>query len=359
MLADQRSGFSRVRRLAPIVAVMLGVLGGIGRPAAATGDFYAGKTLNLIVGYGPGGGYDVYARLVARAMARQLPGQPTIVIQNMPGAGSLVATNYLYRIAPRDGTVFGTFARNMPLVGLIGSRQNVQFDPLRFTWLGSSSSFKNDAYVLIVRKAAGVFSAAETRLPDGKPLVIGSTAEGASSDTMPTVLRELLGLNVKAISGYRDSGQLFLAMDRGEIDGRMVGLSALRSNKPDWLLPGGPMTVLLAAGRAERLAALPNVPTARELAIGEAERQLLEAIELPYLLSRPFAAPPGLPGDRARKLQTAFLAAHRDPQLLQEAEKLGIDISPIGAEEVLGVIRRVADTPADRFKAMERLVEGK
>ncbi len=333
--------------------------GGQAARANDAGGFYKGKTIQLIVGYGPGGGYDVYARLLAKHIPRYIPGQPAIVVQNMPGAGSLVATNYLYRIAPKDGSVFGTFARNMPLVGLIGSKQNVQFDPLRFTWLGSSSSFGNDAYVLLVRKSAAVKSIEDMRRDDGPMLVIGSTAEGASSDAMPSVLRDLLGLKVKAISGYTDSGQLFLAMDRGEIDGRMVGLSAVRSNKPDWLRPDGAMRVLIAVGRANRHPDYPEVPVARELATGDRERQIVEAIEVPYLLSRPFAAPPGVPADRARVLQAAFLEVHKDKQLLIDAEKIAIDVSPIGAQEVMDVIRKVAATPPDLFKAIEKLIEGR
>jgi tripartite-type tricarboxylate transporter receptor subunit TctC len=326
--------------------------------ARSNGDFYRGKQLSLLVGYGVGGGYDAYGRLVARHIGRYVPGQPAVVVQNMPGAGSLVATNYIYRIAPKDGSVFGIIARNMPLVGLIGNRQNVKFDPMRFTWLGSSTSFAKDAYVLLVRKSASINSLAELRKPGGPPLVIGSTAEGASSDTIPTVMRDLMGLNVKAISGYTDSGQLFLAMDRGEINGRTVGLSAVRANKPEWLLPDGPMRILVAFGRTQRHPDYPEVPIARELAKGERELRLIEAMEMPYRISRPFAAPPGVPAERARILQAAFIAVHEDKQFLADAEKAGLDISPIGAADVLDLIRRVAETPPDMLQAIEKLIEG-
>jgi tripartite-type tricarboxylate transporter receptor subunit TctC len=327
--------------------------------AAQDGQFFKGRQINVIVGYGPGGGYDVYGRLVARHIGKYIPGEPKVVVSNMPGAGSLVATNYLYRIAPKDGSVLGIFARNMPLVGLIGTRQNVKFDPLRFTWLGSSTSFVNDAYMLVVRRTAAVQSLADLKVPGNPPLVIGSTAEGASSDAIPTVMRDLMGLNVKAINGYTDSGQLFLAIDRGEIDGRTVGLSAVRANKPEWLRPDGPMQVLLAFGRETRHPDFPEVPVARELAMGERERALLAAMEVPYKLSRPFAAPPGVPADRARLLQAAFLAVHRDRALLDEAEKAGIDVSPIGAAEVLDLIRRVAETPHETLRAIEKLIESR
>ncbi len=320
-------------------------------------SFFKGRQVSVIVGYGPGGGYDTYGRLVARHIGRHLPGQPKMVVQNMPGAGSIVATSYLYRIAPKDGSVFGIIARNMPLVGILGTAQSVKFDPLRFTWLGSSTSFENDAYVLLVRRASPVQSLADIRDQGMPPLVLGSTAEGASSDAMPAVMRDLLGLNIKTISGYADSGRLFIAMDHGEIQARTVGLSSVRANRPDWLKPDGQMRVMIAFGRATRHPDYPDVPTARELAKGERERRLIEAIEIPYRLARPFAAPPGVPPDRARALRSAFLAVHRDEQFLAEAGKAGIDISPIGAGQVAELIRRLATTPPDMLRAIEKLLD--
>src|SRR6185503_18120987 len=150
--------------------------------ADAVSDFYRGKTVTLIVGYGPGGGYDVYARLVGRHLGRHIPGQPTVVVQNMPGAGSMRAVNYLYNVAARDGTTLAHFARNMPLIGLLGSNSNAQFDARRFVWLGSSSRFANDAYILIVRTDAPVKTIEEARRPGGGHLVLGGTAEGATGN---------------------------------------------------------------------------------------------------------------------------------------------------------------------------------
>jgi tripartite-type tricarboxylate transporter receptor subunit TctC len=321
-------------------------------------DFYRGKQLHVVVGYGPGGGYDVYARIMARHIGRHLPGQPTTIVQNMPGAGSLVAANYLYRIAPKDGSVFGIFARNMPMLGILASNKNVRFDSRKFTWLGSSSSYANDAYLLLIRKDAKIQSIADARLPNAPPLVIGTTAEGTSSDAMPIVLRDLVGFNVKAISGYTDSGQLFLAIERGEIEGRTVGLSAVKSNKPEWLAPNGMMRVLMVFGRDTRHPEYPGTPTVRELAKGKAERQLIEAIEVPYKLSRPFAAPPGVPLERAKALQDAFMKMHSDPLYLEEAEKAGLDVSPIGGAEILALIEKVAALPPEMLKAIEKLIEG-
>jgi tripartite-type tricarboxylate transporter receptor subunit TctC len=319
-------------------------------------DFYRGKRINLVVSYGTGGGYDVYARVLARHMSRHIPGNPNIIIQNMPGAGSLRGANYIYNVAPRDGTVFGTFARNMALIGLLKTNQNVQFDPLKFTWLGSSSSLANDAYVLIIRRDAKVKSVEDARRPGGPPIILGSTAEGASSDAMGLLLREWLGFNVKVIPGYTDSGVLSLAIERGEIDGRTVGLSSLRSNKPDWLKPGGLARVLVVFGRAARFPDYPDAPTTRELARNADDRNLIEILDIPYALSRPYAAPPEIPADRAKALQDAFVATHKDPAYLAEAEKIGIEVSPIGNDEVRRMIDKIVKTPADQLRRIEKLI---
>src|SRR5262249_54408217 len=164
------------------------------------------------VGYGPGGGYDIYARLLSRHLGRFIPGHPTIVVQNMPGAGSLRAVNYLYNVAPKDGSTFGMFARNMPLIGVLGGNSNVAFDPRKLTWLGSSSSFVTDAYVLIVRKDAPVKSIDEARRHDLPPLVLGGTAEGATGSDVPIILRDTISLHVKQVVGYPDSMAIFLAI---------------------------------------------------------------------------------------------------------------------------------------------------
>jgi tripartite-type tricarboxylate transporter receptor subunit TctC len=327
-------------------------------PAGAddVADFYRGKTVQLVVGYGPGGGYDVYARVLSRHIGKHIPGNPAIVVQNMPGAGSLRVANYLYSVAPKDGTVFGTFARNIPLMGLLKTNQNVQFDPRKFTWLGSSSSFQNDAYLLLVRKDAKVKTVEDARRPDGPPIILGSTAEGTSSDAMPVVLRDMLGFNIKQISGYTDSGVLFMAMERNEVEGRTVGLSAVKSNKPDWLKPNGLMHPLVVFGRATRHPDFPGAPTARELAKSDRDRTLIEILEVPYLLSRPYAAPPDVPPARAKALQEAFMAAHKDPAYLEEAAKLDIDVSPIGGRDILQLIDRIADTPPDVLKSVEKLI---
>jgi tripartite-type tricarboxylate transporter receptor subunit TctC len=318
-------------------------------------DFYRGKQINLVVGYGPGGGYDIYGRLIARHLGRYVPGNPAVVVQNMPGAGSLRAVNYLANAAPKDGTVIATFARDMPLIGILGN-PNARFDAHKLTWLGSSSSYGNDAYLLFTRTDAQVKSIADARRAGGPPLLLGGTGEGASGNDVSTVLRDALGLNLKLIAGYPDSNALFLAVDRKELDGRCVGLSAVRSSHAQWLQSGSGMHVLLQFARATRHPDFPDVPTARELARNEAARALIELAEIPYTLSRPFAAPPGVPQDRAKALEVAFLAVHRDAQYLEEAGRLKVDVSPIGGDEVRRAIARIAGAPSELLDYMKRLL---
>ena len=319
-------------------------------------DFYKGKRINLIVGYGPSGGYDSNARVLARYLPKYIPGNPNIVVQNMPGAGSIRATNFIYNVAPKDGTTIGTFGRNTPLLGVIKTSQNVQYDPAKFTWLGSMSSFANDGYILVVRKDAQVKSIEDARRPGGPPLILGSSAEGSSSDSSAILMRDMLGFNVKLIPGYTDGGMLFVAIERGEIDGRAMTISTLRANRADWLKPDGPVRILVVFGRETRHPDFPDVPTARELARSDDDRNVLDVAESPYKLNRPYAGPPDIPADRAKALQDAFMAAQKDPGYLQDARKLGLDVSPIDASEILRLIDRISKMPPDQLARVEKLI---
>jgi len=338
-------------------AALLCMLAAAAQAQTTVEDFYKNRQVNLIVGYGPGGGYDITARLLARHIGDYIPGHPAIVVQNMVGAGSMRAANYLYASAPKDGATFGVIGRDMPLIGLIGSNSSVQFDPRKFTWLGSSSSFANDAYVLIVRPGAPVQSIAAARRVGGPPLVLGGTGEGATDSDVPKILRDALGLNIKQVLGYPDSPSIFLAVERGEVDGRTFDLSSVKASKPQWLAPGSGYRVLLQFARVTRHPDLPEVPTARELAPNDAARELIVFAEAPLLtMARPFAAPPGLPADRAAALQAAFLAAHRDPGFLAEAARLGLDISPVDADDMGRGIARLGRSSPATFDYMKRLM---
>ena len=346
------SGLALIALIASLLAVA---------PAAHAQDavaaFYQGRQVNLIVGYGPGGGYDLTARLVARHMGRFIPGHPQIVVQNMPGAGSLRAANFLFEAAAKDGATFGVLGSDIPLIGLLRTNPGVQFDPQRFTWLGSSSSFANDAYVLIVRADAKSPSLKAAQQEGGAPIVLGGTGEGARDADVPKILHDALGLNIKQVLGYPDSPSLLLAVERGELEGRMFDFSWIRQNRPAWFRPGSGFNVLLQFARETRHPALADVPTARELAADDRARALIGFAETPLLTTaRPFAAPPGVPADRAKALQDAFLATHRDPDFLAEAARMGIEVSPIGADAVAAGIARLAQAPPSVVAYMKELM---
>jgi tripartite-type tricarboxylate transporter receptor subunit TctC len=325
--------------------------------AESVEEFYKGKTITLTVGADAGAGFDIFSRLLARHFGQYMPGHPNVIVRNMPGAGGLLEVNYLYSVAPKDGTTFGLVFRNMPLLGLLGQNPNVRFDPAKFTWLGSSSSFANDAYILIVRKDAPVKSIADVRRAGGPPLVVGGTAAGASSADVPKILRDALGLNLNLILGFRDGSALYLAMERGEISGRMVEYSAIRASRPAWLKPDSDYRVLLQYARATRHPDLADVPTARELAPNDSARALIEFTETPLLsMAWPFAAPPGVPEDRAHALVEAFAAAHSDPEYLAEAKKIGVEVNPVSAQEVVASIDKLAKAPPGIFDYVRKLM---
>lgn len=324
---------------------------------ASVADFYNGRVVTIIVGNGPGGGFDVAGRLLARHLGRHIPGHPAVVVQNMPGAGTLVAANYLYNLAPKDGSQFGLIERNLPLLAIIGGDPNVRFDPRKFTWIGSSSNFSDDAYTLITRKESPVKTIADARRPGGPTLELGGTAAGASSADVPEILSEALGIRVKLILGYRDSAAVFLAMENAEVSGRMVELSSVRATHPQWLEPDSDYRVLLLYARAKRDPDFPNVPIARELAPNDASRQLIEFTETPLLtMAWPFVAPPGIPPDRAKALQDAFMATSRDPEYLADAAKMKVPIEPVAAADIERAIDKLVSASPQLFDAVRRLI---
>lgn len=329
-----------------------------GTSAAATetpAEFYKGRVVSLVVGYGPGGGYDFYARLLSRFMPRHIPGAPTFVVQNMPGAGSLLSVNYLYNSAPRDGTVIGTFAREMTLMSILGYNQaSVKFDARKLTWLGSASSSVDDPTILFVRKDR-FSSISQAMGAHGRPIVIGATAGGSGGNEWANLMQQVLGINLKIIAGYKDSAGIFLAVENREVDGRSLDYSALKAGRPQWLSPDSEVRAVLQLGRSTRHADFPDVPTADELVVGERNRAIVDVSNLSNTFARPFAAPPNLSKDKAATLQSAFMAALQDPELLAEAGKLKIEVSPIDGQEVLRRIEKLAATDPDVLDQIRRI----
>ncbi len=317
-------------------------------------DFYKGKQLEIIVGSSPGGGYDTLARLLAQHISRFIPGAPTVIIRNMPGAAGLVAANFLYRSAPKTGLTIGALAREIPLMGALGSNPNVAYDVRKFNWLGSATSFSNDAYILWVRKDSVVKTLDDLRKPGGAPLLVGATSAASTG----VLLHDTTGLNMKVIPGYKGSNDVALAVDRGEVDGQFATFTSVHNDKPHWIATDSPVYPLLQFARVTRHPLLPDVPTARELAKDEHSRLLIEAMEVPWAMARPFAAPPGVPEDRVAALQKAFMAVQTDPRYIADAEKLKVDVSPLDGKSIMQLINKIADAPPDILDYMRKQAAG-
>src|SRR3974390_659451 len=265
------------------------------RPVAAE-DFYKGKTITLLVGSGEGGGYDQYARLLARHMGKYIAGEPGIVVKNQPAAGGIALANALYATVPPDGLTFGLMSRDNPLEPLLGNPA-AKFRPERFTFIGTSSRFEDDAFCLVIRTDTGVASIADLQKP-GRAAVFGGEAAGGSDTDVVLIAREVFKLNLQFIRGYRSSSDTLLALRRGEIEGRGITVSALERGMGDWL-EAGKLRYLMQFGHDTRWKGLPDVPTAHELVASAADGALLELAEIPFQMSRPFVAPPGLPAEQA------------------------------------------------------------
>lgn len=298
----------------------------------------------MLVGTSPGGINDISARLVARHLSRFVPGNPTIVVQNNPGGGGLVTANRLYVNSDKDGSVLAKLERAVPQLAIQGNA-NAQFDPAKFTWLGSLSSYADDAYLMLVNANHPAKTAADLKVP-GMGVVLGADNAASSNLIFAVIAKEVLGLNVTVVRGYTGAAPLFLAMQRGELDGQMVGLSSVRTGQRD-LWTRHAFRPLMAFGRTMRHPEFPDMPIGRELAKDAGALALIEFAELPFFMALPFAAPPDIPNEPATALQAAFMAMCRDKAFVEEAEKLGIDLSPIGGQAIVSLLARTAATPKD------------
>jgi tripartite-type tricarboxylate transporter receptor subunit TctC len=316
-------------------------------------DFYKGKTINLILGFSTGGLNDIAGRLVAQHLGRFIPENPRVVAQNMMGAGGLVAANHLANVAARDGTVIASLDRNTAQTAIRGAA-NVKFDPLQLTWLGSLSNYSNDAYPLWVAGNYPAKTVADiNRL--ATPTRLGAVG-GGSNMLMSLLLKEALTLNLQVIRGYTGGPAILLAVERGEVDGLTIGLSAINAEYPQkWR--DKEVRPLVPLGRATRFEELPDVPTARELAPTPEARTLIEFAEMPFLVSQPLVAPPGLPVARAAMLQTAFARMMRDPAFVEDAKRRRVELSPIDGQAALGVIAQAAATPKSVIAKFNTIID--
>lgn len=327
-------------------AAVLSFLGAsAGAQAQSVADFYKGKQISVIIYSAAGSAYDVYARLLARHMGRHIPGNPGFLPKQMPGAGGLKATEYLYRIAPKDGTVIGTISRGNPFEPMLGNKK-ANFDPFKFTWLGSMN---REVSLAISWHTSKVKTLDDLRQ---RELLIPGTGAGADSQILPVAFNNLAGTKFKIILGYQNTTKAALSMEQGELEG--IGYwswSAIKQGHPDWI-KNKKINLLLHTGLAPH-PELPGVPMIRAAATNDVDRQALEFILAREIIGRPFVAPPDLPADRAASLRGAFLAALKDPQLLAEADKQRMEINPVSGEEADALLKTVAATPKpvmDRVK---------
>ena len=240
-------------------------------------------------------------------------------------------------------------------MAVVKSNPNVQFDPMKFTWLGSSSSGADDAFVLMTRKDAKARSLDDIRRKGGPNVMVGVTGKGATDTEAAKLLRDVVKLNVQIFSGYRSGNDINLAVDRGEVDARPTTYTSLFSTKPDWLKPDGNMHILVVMGRDTRMPEYPNIPLARELVSDPKDRDLVDLVDMPFRAPWPWAAPPEVPADRAKALREAFLATAKDPAYRAEAEKLTLDVTPMDGEAILAMIKRASEFAPDVQERMRAL----
>jgi len=317
--------------------------------AQSTDNRYAGRTVNLIIGAGPGGGIDLYGRLVARHIGRHLPGQPTVVPQNMPAAGSIAAANYLYNTAPKDGTAIGIVSQGIILNEVLGLR-GLQFEVGKFNWVGRISS---DVLVAFTWRTNKVRTIADAMTFE---TTIGGTGAGTTATQSPQLLNQVVGTKFKVIVGYPDTGVTMLAMERGELDGTSTGWGGLKSSRGDWVREKINMLVQMGTVRHPDL---PDVPSWVDVAKTPDDKKLLWMFGINADIGKSILAPPGLPPERIDTLRAAFAMMLKDPEFLANVESTHIDFAPmLGAELQKIVVDAVSVPDALRERAHSFKVTG-
>jgi tripartite-type tricarboxylate transporter receptor subunit TctC len=328
----------RMHRFAYGVAATLLALLPISTANAQTpAQFYAGKTVELQIGYSVGGGYDVYARVIAKHIGKHIPGNPNVVPKNMEGAGSLRLANWLYNAAPKDGTVFGTIGRGVAFDPLLGSK-GAQFDATKFLWLGSAN---DEVSVCVAWKTTGITKIEELQT---KEMTVGGTGGGSDTDEFPKIMNGVLGTKMKVISGYPGGNDVNLAMERGEVQGRCGwSWSSVEATRKNWV-EEKTINVLVQLSLAKH-PSLPDVPLVIDLAKTEEQKQILNLIFARQVMGRPYLAPPGIPQDRAEALQKAFMDTMKDKDFLADAEKTKLEIVPVPGPDLQKLVAEVYKTP--------------
>ena len=305
--------------------------------AATPAEFYRGRTIPVIIGYSTGGGYDLYARVLAQHMGRHIPGNPTLIPQNMPGAGSIKAALYLFSVAPKDGSVIGTFARGMASAALIGE---AKFDARQFAWLGSVTK---DTTVCISWNTSPIKTWNDVM---SRQFTAGGEGAAGDPDIFAKLYKNVFGAKIRLATGFPGTSDVTLAMQRGEVDGLCgISWSTIKSRYPTWVAEKKINLLLQAAPKRDP--ELPDVPLAADFARTPEQRQILDFVVTSELLARPFVAPPGIPADRKAVLRKAFDDTMKDPAFLADAKKTMIDINPESGPEVDAIVASLYALPRD------------
>jgi tripartite-type tricarboxylate transporter receptor subunit TctC len=302
----------------------------------ATADYFRGKTITIIVGLGPGGGFDTTARLLAKHMGKHLPGNPNVVVENMEGAGSLLATNHLYNVAKPDGLTFGTF-NELQVINQLSEGDGVQFDARKFSWLGSA---QRAATTCTIRADSPYKTAQDLTRTDLPPLVLGGTGPGANTDDFPKMMNALAGTNIKLVSGYRGTADIRLATESKEVDGLCWTFDSVASTAPKWLEDNF-INVPIYQAREKNAKILERWPTATRLedfVQDENAKKLVRVVAAPQEISKPFAAPPGVPANILGPLQKAYMETMTDPELIADSNQARLEMAPRPAAEVEQII---------------------
>jgi tripartite-type tricarboxylate transporter receptor subunit TctC len=327
-----------------LATLTVGALATLCQPAAAA-DFYLGKVLTIIVGFSAGGGYDMTARLYARHMGRHIPGNPTIVVSNMPGAGSVVATTNLFSSGPQDGTRLGIVAGGAVIEPLLGTQ--AKYDARKFQWIGGRSVEPSICAIWHESPVRTMQDAMKTEV------IVGASGPGSRTLTYPKLLNELIGTKFKVVTGYPGSNEIRLAMERKEVGGQCgLAWGTAKTRLPDWLSEHK-LTLLTQFGLT-RASDLPDVPLAAEFAKTDRDRKAIEFLESDAILAWPLFAPPATPADRMAELRQAFSSMLKDPEFLADAQKQGLDVEEVPGRELQRVVDTLYATPADVLDVVKR-----
>lgn len=334
-----------------LLACLIGLAAADAR-AQSVADFYRGKQITLVTSASVGGGYDQYARLLAKHMPRHIPGNPAIIVENMVGAEGVRAANYVYRVAAQDGTVIGGLSRNTGLARFYDfDNAGIQFDARKFHWLGSP---EQEVGLFILSTKTGLHTIDDLKT---RAVTVSSTAANSPTTIYSRMLNATLGTKLKPVTGYAGSQACLLALERGEVDAHISGGSSapFRATMMPWLQKGEARIVMVMG--MKRDAAFPDVPTAIEVERNAADKQLFEIAFAEQVMGRPFVLPPGMPPDRVAALRAAFDATMRDPDFLADAKAQGAHIDPVGGEAINALLDRVYSAPPDVVARIRQLIK--